>query len=66
MEINVVPLSVRLTEKFYQMLQEFFLPKAEMEEVDQDHSHVFGGVQRMLIYSLQCVLCLLYSYSTSL
>lgn len=47
-----MPLSVRLTEKFYQTLQEFFLPKAEMESketLDQDHSHVFGGLQRNII-----------------
>ena len=50
MELNVVPLAVRLTEKFYNTLQEFFLPRAEAEAreltSDPDHSHVFGGIQR--------------------
>lgn len=48
LEINVVPLAVRLTEKLYQTIQSFFLPKAETEAKDTsepDHSHVFG-VQR--------------------
>uniref|UniRef100_A0A1X7V154 FMP27/BLTP2/Hobbit GFWDK motif-containing RBG unit domain-containing protein n=1 Tax=Amphimedon queenslandica TaxID=400682 RepID=A0A1X7V154_AMPQE len=45
LEINVVPLAVRLTEKLYQTIQAFFLPKAETEAKDTaepDHSHVFG------------------------
>ena len=53
LEINVVPLAVKLTEKFYQTLQEFFLPRAEAdvkESLEPDHSHVFGGVQRKYIY----------------
>ena len=44
----MVPLAVRLTEKLYQTIQSFFLPKAETEAKDTsepDHSHVFG-VQR--------------------
>ena len=49
LEINVVPLAVTLTEKFYNMLQEFFLPKSEeREESEVDHSKIFGGNQRML------------------
>ena len=49
LEINVVPLAVTLTEKFYNMLQEFFLPKSEeREESEIDHSRIFGGNQRTL------------------
>ena len=50
LELNVVPLAVRLTEKFYQTMQDFFLPRQEGEgregASEPDHSHIFGGVQR--------------------
>ena len=50
LEVNVVPLNVSLTFRFYQTMQDFFFPKAE-ETLDvggPDHSHIFGptGVQR--------------------
>lgn len=51
LEVNVVPLSVSLTAKFYQTVQDFFFPKADervaVDQQDPDHSHLFGpsGVQ---------------------
>ena len=51
LEVNVVPLSVSLTAKFYQTMQDFFFPKADERIGDQqepDHAHLFGpsGIQR--------------------
>ena len=50
LELNIVPLAVRLTEKFYQTMQDFFLPRQEGETrestSDPDHSYIFGGVKR--------------------
>ena len=68
LEINVVPLAVKLTEKFYQTLQEFFLPRAEAdvkESLEPDHSHVFGGVQRKWYISTYYNGFLLCSYISS-
>ena len=49
LELNVIPLAVCLTEKFYNTMQEFFLPRTDLDGKDsnteQDHSHVLG-VQR--------------------
>ena len=59
LEVNVVPLAVTLTSKFYQTMQDFFFPKVEGESLEQqqqqsepDHSHLFGpgGVQRMCVF----------------
>ena len=56
LEVNVVPLAVSLTAKFFQTVQDFFVPKAEegvalgdtYTSGEPDHSHLFGptGVQR--------------------
>ncbi len=51
LELNIIPLSVKLTERFYNTLQEFFLPKDDIDtrELTHDqlseHSNVLG-VQR--------------------
>ena len=54
LEVNVVPLAVRLTERFYQTMQDFFLPRQEGDSrdftSDPDHSHIMG-VQRKPIQS---------------
>ena len=51
LEVNVVPLAVCLTAKFYQTMQDFFFPKAEegaSADSTSDHSYLFGpsGAQR--------------------
>lgn len=51
LEVNVVPLTVSLTSRFFQTMQEFFLHKVEEPDVgvgEPDHTHLFGptGVQR--------------------
>ena len=52
LEVNVVPLAVCLTAKFYQTMQDFFFPKAEeggaSADSASDHSYLFGpsGAQR--------------------
>ena len=51
LEVNVVPLAVCLTAKFYQTMQDFFFPKAEegaSGDSASDHSYLFGptGAQR--------------------
>ena len=52
LEVNVVPLAVCLTAKFYQTMQDFFFPKAEeggaSADSGPDHSYLFGpsGAQR--------------------
>ena len=61
LELNVVPLAVSITVRFYQTMQDFF-PKAELEAVeltDADHTHLFGAgtcVQRKL-YAVHCISC---------
>ena len=60
LEVNVVPLAVCLTAKFYQTMQDFFFPKAEegaSGDSGPDHSYLFGptGAQRM--QSLHVVTC---------
>jgi hypothetical protein len=56
LEVNVVPLAVCLTAKFYQTMQDFFFPKAEegaSADSGPDHSYLFGpsGAQRkQLLY----------------
>ena len=52
LEVNVVPLAVCLTAKFYQTMQDFFFPKVEegsSGDSGPDHSYLFGptGAQRM-------------------
>ena len=49
--MNVVPLAVCLTAKFYQTMQDFFFPKADegtSGDSASDHSYLFGptGAQR--------------------
>ncbi len=46
LEVNVVPLNVCLTSRFYQTMQDFFFPKAEdlPDLPEPDHSHLFGFV----------------------
>ena len=50
LEVNIVPLTVSLTSRFFQTMQDFFFPKAEeaTDMAEPDHSHLFGpaGVQR--------------------
>lgn len=50
LEVNIVPLTVSLTFRFFQTMQDFFFPKAEeaADVAEPDHSHLFGptGVQR--------------------
>lgn len=51
LEVNVVPLAVCLTAKFYQTMQDFFFPKVEEGaggDSASDHSYLFGptGAQR--------------------
>jgi hypothetical protein len=52
LEVNVVPLTVSLTSRFFQTMQDFFFPKVEetAEMGEPDHSHLFGptGVQRKI------------------
>ena len=58
LEVNIVPLAVCLTAKFYQTMQDFFFPKAEeggaSADSASDHSYLFGpsGAQRK--QQLQC------------
>ncbi|CAI8057604.1 Protein KIAA0100 [Geodia barretti] len=45
LEVNVVPLQVSLTAKFFQTMQDFFFPKTEgdgPDPLEPDHSHLFG------------------------
>ncbi len=44
LEFNVVPLAVSLTAKFFQIMQDFFFPKAEEDspDLEADHSRLFG------------------------
>ena len=49
LEVNVVPLGISITARFFQTLQDFFFPKSEAdpvegaEQVDHPHSHAFGS-----------------------
>ena len=59
-EVNVVPLAVCLTAKFYQTMQDFFFPKAEegaSGDTGPDHSYLFGptGAQRTYICTVLCM-----------
>ncbi len=61
--MNVVPLSVSLTAKFYQTMQDFFFPKAgDSDQTDRDHGHLFApsGIQREFTNTLEG----LYLYCT--
>ncbi len=55
LEVNVVPLTVCLTARFFQTMHNFFFPKAEevADVSEPDHSHLFGppGLQRKLFYN---------------
>ena len=68
LEVNVVPLTVRLTSRFYQTMQDFFFPKAEdlpdlprlMPEAD--HSLLFGSMGSECKLFLYCYYYFSYDY----